>query len=114
VAEALEDLDDDRLNLVTVTGVDVDADFSHGVVFYSALFSGASEADVDEAFEEYRIRLQGEVARQIRLKRTPKLVFRRDPSVDEGHKIDGLIRGLQYSDAGPEERPESAPTSDED
>jgi ribosome-binding factor A len=94
LAEALEDLDDDRLNLVTITGVDVDPDFRHGVVFFSSTFSASDTEDVVEAFDEYRVRLQGEIGRQVRLKRTPQLTFRPDPAIDEGQKMDGLIKNL--------------------
>ncbi len=96
IAEALEELDDDRLNMVTITGIDVDPDFGHAVVFYSALFSGVDPAEVKEAFDENRVRFQAAVGRQIRLKRTPLLAFRPDPAIAEGVKIEEIIRNLPH------------------
>ncbi len=98
IAEELEEIDDERLVMVTVTGIDVEADFHQAVVYYSALTaslrSESAAAEVAEALDEHRIRLQGAIGRQVRLKRTPLLSFRPDPAISEGAKIDGIIRSL--------------------
>jgi ribosome-binding factor A len=112
IAEALEDIDDDRLNMVTITGIDVDPDFRHGVVYYSALFAGCDPADVREAFDENRVRFQGEIARQIRLKRTPQLAFRPDPAISEGVKMDSIIANLPEIKPQPDSEPDSESDSD--
>ena len=49
VAEALERYDDDRLSLLTVTGLHVDPDLRHAVVFY-ATRNDTDNAEVEEAF----------------------------------------------------------------
>ena len=76
LADELERIDDDRLELVTVTHVAVDPDLRHATVAYSRL-----DRDVDEAQEALAVvrpRLQGAIARQARLKRTPELRFEVD------------------------------------
>ncbi len=103
IAEELEEIDDDRLNMVTVTSIDVDPDFRHGVVYYSALFTTSDAQDVRDAFDEHRVRVQGSVARQIRLKRTPQLAFRPDPAISEGIKMDSIIRNLPVIEPQPDE-----------
>ena len=94
IAGALEEIDDERLERVTVTGIDVDPDFSRGVVFYSAMFTSSAADDVQAAFDEHRARLQAAVGSQVRLKRTPLLSFRPDPAITAGQRIDDLIRHL--------------------
>jgi ribosome-binding factor A len=88
IAEELELLDDDRLVMVTVTGIDIDPDLSRAKVFYSALTTAGGAA---EAFDEHRVRLQKAVGRQIRMKRTPLLSFVEDPAIAEGIKIERII-----------------------
>jgi ribosome-binding factor A len=91
IAEALERIDDDRLPLVTVTSVDVDADLKRAIVYIASLDETADEQTL-EALGEARIRLQGAVAREARVKRTPELVFRIDDVLRTAQRIDELLR----------------------
>ncbi len=59
LAETLEELDDERLELVTVTGVETDPDLRHAHVYYSAL---SGQTHVADALAEHRVRLQGAIA----------------------------------------------------
>ena len=91
VADSLERNQDDRLALVTVTGVHVDPDLRHGVVFF-ATRGGAPDDEVDEALEEARVSVQRDIGREVRMKRTPLLRFERDPAVDAGWRIEEILK----------------------
>jgi ribosome-binding factor A len=91
LADELELLDDDRLQMVTVTGIDADPDLANARVFYSALFSAE---DVATALAENRVRLQSAIARQMRVRRTPLLSFVVDPAIVEGMKIESLLASM--------------------
>ena len=90
VADALERIDDERFELVTVTGVDVEPDFRRAVVWFTSLNEG-----VEVALAEHRVRLQAAIGRQVRLKRTPELTFRRDPAIASGRRVEDILRDLQ-------------------
>ncbi len=90
VADELERIDDDRLELVTVTGVDVDSDLRHATVWLSSLSDTG-----EEALAQHRVRLQAAIGRQMRMKRTPELRFRADPAVATGQKVEDILRGLE-------------------
>lgn len=96
VAEEIERLadGDDRLTLVTVTGVYVDADLRRGKVLLSSMPAGA-----EEALEEHRVRLQAAINRQARLKRTPQLSFSTDPAVESGRRVEDILRDLRQAEA---------------
>jgi ribosome-binding factor A len=94
IAEELERIGDDRLHMVTVTGITVDSDFGRATVWFSALAREGDEAMIAEAFAENRVALQGAVGRQVRLKRTPLLSFAADPAILNGQKIESIIRDL--------------------
>ena len=49
----MELLDDERLDLVSLTGVDVDRDL-HKAVLYFTTFDRDDDPEIAEAFEEYR------------------------------------------------------------
>ena len=90
LGDALERIDDDRLQLVTVTHVHVDPDLRHAVVEFSSLGEGEDEAL--EALGEHRKKLQSEIARQARLKRTPELRFVVDTFIARAARIEDLLR----------------------
>ena len=93
VAEELERLSDadDRLVLVTVTHVEVDADMRRAKVLLSSLSD-----EMAAAVEEQRPRLQSAIGRQGRLKRTPQLSFAVDPAVTSGQRVEDILRDIQH------------------
>ncbi len=101
IADELAVIDDDRLQLVTVTGIRVDPDFRRALVWFSALstLSPADPTEVVEVLAEYRVRIQGAIARQLRLKRTPELTFQSDPAIAVGTRVEEVIRSLQEQDS---------------
>src|SRR3954465_8939985 len=92
--EALPELKDPRIGLVTVTGVDTAADLRHAVVFISVLGSEKRRAATLRGLEAAHGLLQAQLARQLRLKRTPQLTFEYDPTVEHGVRMSQLIDEL--------------------
>lgn len=95
LGDALERLrdDDDRLALLTVTGVSTDPDLRHARVFMASLPEGAQLA-----LEARRPELQAAIAREVRLKRTPTLSFVADPAVAAGERVEEALRRIQHDD----------------
>ena len=91
IAEELERLDDDRLQLLAITAVDIEGDLRHAVVFFDSLQGPDGDAEVLEALGELRYKLQGAIGRQARMKRTPELTFQPDAGVRFGEHIDQLL-----------------------
>ena len=114
IADELELIDDERLELVTVTGTAVDPDLRRAKVFYSALSAPAEDDDVDAALAEHRVRLQAAVGRQLRLKRTPELTFRVDPAIAVGSRVEDILRGLQDRSEGPSTGDRAVPDGSSD
>ncbi len=91
VASELELIDDDRLDLASITSVDVDRALYRAVVWFTTL-DGDSEPAAAEAFEEYAGLLRRAVGSQARLRHTPRLEFRPDTVVRSAERIEGLLR----------------------
>lgn len=91
LADALERAaeDDERLELLTITGVETEPDLRHAKVFYSG-----RHAEADAGLAEHRVRLQAALARETRLKRTPQLSFVVDPALTMGWRVEEILRGL--------------------
>ena len=90
LADELERIDDERIELVTVTHVAVDPDLRRATVSYSRLDRDVAEAG--EALLALRPRLQGAIGRQARLKRTPELRFVVDDVLLRAERIEDLLR----------------------
>ena len=99
LADELERIDDERLELVTVTGVRVEPGLSHAVVWFSSLSRGDPEG-VAVALGEQRIRMQKAIGRQLRLRGTPLLSFVPDPAIALGSRVEELLRGLDKPEEG--------------
>ncbi len=92
VAEELEQIDDERLALTSITGVTVDRDLFRAVIWFTTL-DGDGDPNVIEAFEEHTRRLRREVGAQTRLRRVPELRFRPDDTLRSAERIEELLRG---------------------
>ncbi len=92
VAEELVRIDDDRLEFVTVTGIDVDNELNRAHVFFDSLAGEDGDTDIIEALDRHRARLQSAIARQIRTKKTPILDFRPDIALRSAERIDDILR----------------------
>jgi ribosome-binding factor A len=94
LAEQLELIDDDRLQMVTIMQVDCEADLRHATVYYDTLAGEDDDEQVLEALGEVRHRLQGAIGRQARVKRTPELIFKPDDVARGAARIEEVFRSL--------------------
>ncbi len=94
LAEELERIDDERLELVTVMSVEVDGDLGRAIVYFDTLGGEDDDEGVLEALAEQRYRLQGAIARQTRVKRTPELVFRPDDVGRSAARLEEVLRNI--------------------
>lgn len=78
---------DERLSLLTVTGVECAPDLRHAEVLFASLAPHAVEA-----LEEHRRGLQSAIGSQLRLRRTPTLAFLADPAIAAGARVEEALR----------------------
>lgn len=100
-------------NMISVSGVDVSGDGSYATVYVTAL-SYDPKVDIDEfmkkdilsAFDRCKGYIRSEVARNIKLRYAPELIFKFDNSFEYGAKMDALIDSLDIKPADPEDEDE--------
>jgi ribosome-binding factor A len=102
VASELERIGDERLELVTITDVNVDGSLEHADVFYSALQAEEDGRldEVAEALEEQRWPVQVVVNREVRTRRTPQIRFRPDEVLTSALRVEEILRDLGESGSG--------------
>jgi ribosome-binding factor A len=94
VAEAVGDLKDPRIGMVTVTGVDVTPDLSEARVYVSVLGGERKRQATLAGLESARGVLQGRINRELSLRKTPALSFAYDEAVERGVRMTKLIDDL--------------------
>jgi len=92
IADELTRIDDEGLDFVTVTAVDVDAELNRGIVYYDSLADEAGDAVILQVLQGHRRRIQASIARQMRTKKTPILEFRPDNVIRAAARIDEVLR----------------------
>lgn len=79
--------------LVTITGCEVSLDLRVAHVFYSVFGTGGDSWKLAaEALEHAKSHFRHEIARRVNLRHTPEILFRPDHSLEEGAKIERLLR----------------------
>src|SRR5688500_9532648 len=76
IAEELVRIDDERLEFVTITGIDVDNELNRAHVYFDSLAGPEGDDEVIAALGDHRVALQSAIGKQIRAKKTPILSFR--------------------------------------
>ncbi|HAQ42879.1 MAG TPA: 30S ribosome-binding factor RbfA [Acidimicrobiaceae bacterium] len=98
VAGELERIDDSRLFLVSITGVDVDRELANATVWFYI----SDEEDLEvvaDALEQHRQRAQQALARQSRMRRTPTIHFAPDTSIHDASRIESILDELGMGDS---------------
>jgi ribosome-binding factor A len=103
LAEALPDLKDPRIGLVTITGVVTSPDLRVATVYVSVLGNARKRRATLDGLASAHGLLQGQLARQLRMKRTPELTFEYDLSVERGVRMTQLIDELAPDGDGTED-----------
>jgi len=127
VADFFERIDDERFEMLTITGVEVDSDLNRAQVFVSALGTVpllhhegppaeggqdvSSKDDHEEpddptatllaALADYRKPVQRKIGREARIRKTPEVAFVVDPGVRSGARIEQILASIRDDEVPP-------------
>ncbi len=83
-------ISDPRLNLVTVTRVDLTPDYSQAKVYWDT-FDSSKRGDAKKAFEGIASKLRSILAKELKVRHTPRLEIFYDSQVEDEKKIEDLL-----------------------
>jgi ribosome-binding factor A len=92
IAEDLIRIEDERLEFLTITSVDVDPEMNRAIVYFDSMFGEEGDEGIIEALSEHRPRLQASINRQMHARKTPILSFRPDEVIRSAARIEELLR----------------------
>jgi len=87
------ELNDPRIGFVTVTSVETSPDLRTAKVFVSVLGDEEEREATLEGLRSAHGLIQSRIAGETRMKRTPKLTFHYDDTVERGVRITELLEG---------------------
>ena len=83
-------LKDPRAGFITITEVELTRDYSHATIWYTVM-NGETREVTAEALHNARGHLRSELAKRIKVFKTPELHFEYDESLERGMSISSLI-----------------------
>lgn len=95
-------ISDPRVGFVTITDVRTSPDLRHSDVYVSVLGEQAEKEAAIEGLESAHGRIQAEIGRQMRMKRTPTLSFHIDETAEQAERVEEILRE-QETGEGPSE-----------
>lgn len=82
---------DPRIGFVTVTDVHVTGDLQQATVYISVLGDEEQRENTLKGLAKAKGFIRSEIGSQIRLRKTPEIVFEFDESIDYGNRIETLL-----------------------
>ncbi len=82
---------DPRVKNVSLTRVEASRDYSVAKVFYNVVGGEPGLDEVQRGLESSRKFMRSQIARKLRLRTIPELIFRYDTSLDRAMRIEELI-----------------------
>ncbi len=98
LSEAVGELKDPRIGFLTVTGVSTSPDLREARVYVSILGSEDERERTLQGLAAAHGVLQSRLGRELKMKRTPRLTFEYDPTVERGVRMSRLIDELAPDD----------------
>ena len=92
-------LKDPRIGFVTITGVDMTSDLKQARVYYTVLGKEKERRETQKGLEHSAGYLQHEIAVRLKLRYTPKLMFRFDESLERGIAIESILHDLKQGES---------------
>jgi ribosome-binding factor A len=90
----LEDMNDERLRLITITDVELSQDQKYLKVYFSTM-PGQDSQQILQSLDKAKGYISGEVARTLRLRFAPEIKFELDDSIERGVRMVRLLEDLE-------------------
>ncbi len=87
----LQTMNDPRLQLVTVTLVNIDRELEYANVFVSTVGDEARRREVMQVLKNAKGFIRRELAKRVELRRAPEVIFHWDPSPEKAEHIADLL-----------------------
>ncbi|NLM40818.1 MAG: 30S ribosome-binding factor RbfA [Firmicutes bacterium] len=88
---------DPRLGMISITDVEVSRDLALAKIYFSLLGDEEERMRTLEGLNRAKGFIRSELAKRIRVRHVPEIAFVFDPSLEQGARMDALLKSLQIS-----------------
>jgi ribosome-binding factor A len=89
------DIHDPRIGYITITGVKVSPDLRVARIYYSMIGTDEEKARTQQGLDAAKGYVRREVTSRVKLRVSPEVFFTFDGSLEEGDKIERLIKEVK-------------------
>lgn len=97
----LREVADPRLQHITVTEVTLDAELMYARIYINALGDESRQDEVMAGLQHAKGFLRREVAKRLRVRNAPELLFQWDAALERGERLNQLIDSLNIPATDP-------------
>lgn len=90
-----EDIKDPRVQSVVLTNIKITDDLSMARVFFTVMGDAVSREEILLGLRSASGFIKRELSKRIRMRRVPNLQFEFDTVLEQGYRIDDLLRGAK-------------------
>jgi ribosome-binding factor A len=95
---------DPRVKAITITGVDVSKDLRYAKVYFSLIGDEKDIRLAQAGLDSAKGFIKREIGLRLELKHVPDIVFKHDPSLEEGSRMEKLLQKIKEDEfSSPEE-----------
>ena len=92
------ELKDPRIGFITVTAVEVTGDLQQATAFITVFGDDEQRGKSLQGLSKANGFIRSEIGKRIQLRKTPELSFKFDESIEQGNRIEELLRKLNQEE----------------
>ncbi len=88
------EIKDPRLSSVFITGIKVVENLSIAEIFFTVMENTGDKVEALKGLQSAKGFIKGRLAKRLKIRRIPELKFSFDSALEEGYKVDEILRGI--------------------
>ena len=88
------EIKDPRISDVAITGIYLSDDLGYARLYFVPLIKESDINEINKGFESSSGYIRKKLAQKLSMKKTPKLVFEHDSTLENSYRIDEIIKGV--------------------
>jgi ribosome-binding factor A len=94
------EIKDPRVRFVTLTGIKVTDDLSFARIYFTVMTEEVGKEETRAGLQSASGFIKRELWRRLKIKRVPELKFELDSVLEEGYRIDDILKGVKGERSG--------------
>jgi ribosome-binding factor A len=96
----MQKVKDPRVNGITLTGVHISDDLKNATVFFSLIGNEDNVKRAQAGLDSAKGFIKREIGLWIKLRNVPEIVFKHDPTLEAGNRLEKLFHKIRTEDPG--------------